>query len=134
MSLLKHLSTMLSTPGNPQLHTDLFKKIVHALLVCPSSHRVEPSDAPSPQKKARRDGGAAQGALLVPDVHAHFLDTWLSVHDDVRWFFLREAACVPFTQSPALFSPSLTLRAQDAPCCAPTYNAPAHRDKFARAA
>lgn len=34
------------------------------------------------------------GAEIEPDVRDCFVDTWFSVHDDVRWFFLRESVYV----------------------------------------
>jgi U3 small nucleolar RNA-associated protein 19 len=71
LSLFKHLSSALcaQTPSSPQIHTAHFRKIVSALLVV-----------------SERE--------LVPDVREAFAETWLTVHDDIRWFFLREAASV----------------------------------------
>ncbi|KDQ53338.1 hypothetical protein JAAARDRAFT_433296 [Jaapia argillacea MUCL 33604] len=82
-SLLKHLSTSLaksSTPTQPQFHASHFKKIVHALLICPPSPR-------SHDQTVQVNDGKVEG-----DVRDMFVETWLSVYDDVRWFFLREAA------------------------------------------
>ncbi|KII84320.1 hypothetical protein PLICRDRAFT_118099 [Plicaturopsis crispa FD-325 SS-3] len=86
-SLLKHLSTALtrsapsSTP-HPQFHVSFFKKIVYGLLVCP----------PSPRGRATGAADLAENAgILDADVRDTFIDTWFSVHDDIRWFFLREA-------------------------------------------
>ncbi|KAF9246432.1 CBF/Mak21 family-domain-containing protein [Melanogaster broomeanus] len=79
-SLLKHLSTSLtkSSPDNqPQFHFSHFKHIAQGLLVCPPSLR--------PGSNASFEGKTA------PDVREHFVDTWFTVHDDIRWCFLREA-------------------------------------------
>ncbi|KAK7057756.1 ribosome biogenesis protein Noc4 [Favolaschia claudopus] len=67
-SLQKHLSI-------GQFNVSHFKKIVSALLICPPSRRATQSS----------DG------VLDADVLHLFHETWFSVHDDVRWFFLREA-------------------------------------------
>ena len=83
-SLLKHLSsfyTKSSPNSQPQFHSSHFRKIVSALLLCPRS---------------LRHSSSSQDGLLNSDVLAQFLETWLDVNDDVRWFFLREAACVSF--------------------------------------
>ena len=32
--------------------------------------------------------------IIDPDVLEHFHETWFSIHDDIRWFFLRDAAYV----------------------------------------
>lgn len=77
-SIQKHLSSSLSSfsaLSQPQFHVSHFKKIVYALIVCPPSHLGVSN---------------ARGTLEV-DVRDCFVDTWFSVHDDVRWFFLREA-------------------------------------------
>lgn len=82
-SFLKHLSTSLSkSHPTPQFHITHFRKIVAALLLCP------PSSRPSAQ--------ALEPSKLETDVRDQFIDTWLSVNDDVRWFFLRESACVSY--------------------------------------
>ncbi|KAF8809129.1 CBF-domain-containing protein, partial [Phlegmacium glaucopus] len=83
-SLLKHLSssyTKSSQKFQPQFHSSHFRKIVSALLFCPRSLR---KSSPSPS----RDD------LLDSDVLTQFLESWLDVNDDIRWFFLREAAYV----------------------------------------
>jgi U3 small nucleolar RNA-associated protein 19 len=82
-SLLKHLSSFYSksSPNSqPQFHSSHFRKIVSALLLCPRSLRLSSS--------------SSQDGLLDFDVLAQFVETWLEVNDDIRWFFLREAACV----------------------------------------
>src|ERR1700678_2059626 len=81
-SLLKHLSSSYSkcSPNSqPQFHSSHFRKIVSALLFCPQSFRKSSS---------------SQNGLLNSDILVQFLETWLDVNDDIRWFFLREAACV----------------------------------------
>jgi U3 small nucleolar RNA-associated protein 19 len=79
MSLQKHLSSKVSTEGNPQFHLAHFKKIVTGLLVCPRSKRQGSVDVGAP-------------GVLDLDVLGTFYETWFSVHDDIRWFFLRESA------------------------------------------
>ncbi|TFK19927.1 CBF-domain-containing protein [Coprinopsis marcescibilis] len=77
-SLQKHLSSSLSSAtSQPQFHVGHFKKIVNGLLLCPASART----------KSANDEGT-----IEPDVLDLFYETWFSVHDDIRWFFLREAA------------------------------------------
>ncbi|KAJ3570848.1 hypothetical protein NP233_g4128 [Leucocoprinus birnbaumii] len=83
-SLQRHLSTSYSTTSSsstkpqPQFHLSHFRKVVSALLLCP----------PSP-----RPGSVnAEDQLLDLDVASLFYETWFSVHDDIRWFFLRESA------------------------------------------
>ena len=81
-SLLKHISsfyTQSSPNSQPQFHSSHFRKIVSALLFCPQS---------------LRNSSSSQDGLLNSDVLAQFLERWLDVNDDIRWFFLREAACV----------------------------------------
>jgi U3 small nucleolar RNA-associated protein 19 len=92
LSLLKHLSTALcaQTPASPQMHVAHFRKLASALVLCPPSHRT-PSTDTTPVKK-RKTGSEAVVRELAPDVREAFAETWLTVHDDVRWFFLREAA------------------------------------------
>jgi U3 small nucleolar RNA-associated protein 19 len=119
MSLLKHLSSTLSTSADPtsssskptpQFHASHFKKIVSALILCPPSSRSTTHSS----KKARRateedeaeDADTDSEGKLDPDVRQLFLDTWLTVHDDIRWFFLREAACVLFRSIQPSHSPS----------------------------
>ncbi|KAF5357188.1 hypothetical protein D9756_006382 [Leucocoprinus leucothites] len=82
-SLQRHLSTSYSaSPSSlskpqPQFHLSHFRKIVSALLLCPRSPRPG-SESPDDQ-------------LLDLDVASLFYETWFSVHDDIRWFFLRES-------------------------------------------
>ncbi|KAF5350257.1 hypothetical protein D9758_007810 [Tetrapyrgos nigripes] len=80
-SLQKHLSSSASqssSPPSPQFHVSHFKKIVSALLSCP------------PSRRRVSDNVKASGKIEA-DVLTLFLDTWFNIHDDVRWFFLREA-------------------------------------------
>ncbi|KAH9919606.1 CBF-domain-containing protein [Fomitopsis serialis] len=102
-SLQKHLSTAFATYSpnpstsskpQPQFHISHFRKIVSALLTCPSSSRSAPSSSSKKQKLSHPREG-----LLEEDVHDTFLNTWLDVHDDIRWFFLREAG---FSDAPNL--------------------------------
>jgi U3 small nucleolar RNA-associated protein 19 len=79
MSLQKHLSTLFSASTSPQFHISHFKKVVSGLLICPSS---------------KRKGSRASDGRLEADVREVFVETWFNTHDDVRWFFLREAECV----------------------------------------
>ncbi|KAG9318573.1 CBF/Mak21 family-domain-containing protein [Chiua virens] len=82
-SLLKHLSTSLtkSSPDNqPQFHFSHFKHIAQALLLCPPS--------------TRHGSTVSFAGKLAPDVRGHFVDTWFTVHDDVRWCFLKEATYI----------------------------------------
>ncbi|KAF7365435.1 Ribosome biogenesis protein Noc4 [Mycena venus] len=75
-SLQKHLSSASSvSDSQPQFHVSQFRKIVSALLLCPASRRSTQGN----------DG------VLDADVLQLFHETWYSIHDDVRWFFLREA-------------------------------------------
>ncbi|KAF8155473.1 CBF/Mak21 family-domain-containing protein [Crassisporium funariophilum] len=83
-SLLKHLSTSYTKSSNqkkpqPQFHNSHFRKIVSSLLLCPHSPRK--SSTPK-----------ADGDILYPDVLSQFHETWFSVNDDIRWFFLRDSA------------------------------------------
>ncbi|KAI6045529.1 CBF/Mak21 family-domain-containing protein [Pisolithus marmoratus] len=94
-SLLRHLSSSLSKvspDGRPQFHHSHFKHIVRGLLICP----------PSPRSSSNR---TCEGKLM-PDVRDHFVATWLSVYDDVRWCFLREASSV-LSRFPAAEYPNL---------------------------
>ncbi|CEL58182.1 putative protein C1604,06c OS=Schizosaccharomyces pombe (strain 972 / ATCC 24843) GN=SPBC1604.06c PE=3 SV=1 [Rhizoctonia solani AG-1 IB] len=82
MSMLKHLSTAFSTASNtPQIYSTHFRKIVGALLLCPSSPR---------------NGSAHSGIhhKVQPDLRDTFIDTWLSSYDDIRWFFFRDATAL----------------------------------------
>ena len=96
LSLQKHLSSSLTHTGDskqpPQFHVSHFRKIVSALLLCPPSQRGKAT------KKRKTADTETSGAdrNLDPDVRDHFVNTWFSVHDDVRWFFLRDAAFVGF--------------------------------------
>ncbi|KAG8217601.1 CBF/Mak21 family-domain-containing protein, partial [Butyriboletus roseoflavus] len=83
-SLLKHLSTSLtkSSPDNqPHFHFSHFKHIAQALLLCPPS--------------TRHGSTASFAGKTAPDVREHFVGTWFTVHDDIRWCFLREATYAP---------------------------------------
>lgn len=100
-SLQKHLSTSLSqAPGSsdgarPQFHMSHFKQIVQGLLLCPPSHR-----SASHSKRRKAEEGERNDGKLDPEVRDLFVETWLSECDDIRWFFLRESACVtPFVSS-----------------------------------
>ncbi|EIM90507.1 CBF-domain-containing protein [Stereum hirsutum FP-91666 SS1] len=87
-SLLKHLSTSLSKSfagqSQPQFHVPFFKNIISFLVLAPSSPRLLPRPDNSSQKQTS-DG------LLDLHVRTLFLDTWLDVQDDIRWFFMRDA-------------------------------------------
>jgi U3 small nucleolar RNA-associated protein 19 len=76
-SLQKHLSTAYSKPS-PQFHISHFRKVVSHLLLCPPSARLSTSST----------------RIIEADVLDQFHETWFSVYDDVRWFFLREAGYV----------------------------------------
>ncbi|KAG5636845.1 hypothetical protein H0H81_006638 [Sphagnurus paluster] len=88
LSLQKHLSSSYTkaTPSQPQFHISHFRKIVSFLLLCPPSSR--PQENPSDE------------TAIDPDVLHQFHETWFSVHDDVRWFFLREAATLLNSYTP----------------------------------
>ncbi|CCL98752.1 uncharacterized protein FIBRA_00757 [Fibroporia radiculosa] len=100
LSLQKHLSasltryTLSETVSQPQFHISHFRKIVNALLKCPPSRRQSTTS-----KKARTVGSPAQDNVLEADVRHTFVESWLSVHDDIRWFFLREAGNIVANQS-----------------------------------
>ncbi|KAJ7164681.1 CBF/Mak21 family-domain-containing protein [Mycena crocata] len=84
-SLQKHLSTSFSSlDSQPQFHISHFRRIVAGLLLCPSSGR---------------SSSQISNGLLDPDVLSAFHETWFSIHDDVRWFFLREAGSLMNTTS-----------------------------------
>ncbi|KAG8684754.1 hypothetical protein FRC09_015165, partial [Ceratobasidium sp. 395] len=90
MSTLKHFSTAFSNASaTPQIYSVQFRKIVRALLVCPSSPRVGGS---APREGAGAGGGG--GAKVEADVRDTFVETWLSAFDDVRWFFFRDATAL----------------------------------------
>ena len=83
-SLLKHLSTSLTKSNlenQRQFHFSHFKRIAQALLLCPTS--------------ARRGSTASFAGKTAPDVREHFVDTWFTVYDDIRWCFLREGTYAP---------------------------------------
>ncbi|KAJ7043875.1 CBF/Mak21 family-domain-containing protein [Mycena alexandri] len=82
-SLQKHLSTAASSESRPQFHVSHFRKIVSSLLLCPTS---------------RRAAQTSKGVLDADVLHL-FHGTWFSIHDDVRWFFLREAGSIITTTS-----------------------------------
>ncbi|THH30727.1 hypothetical protein EUX98_g3468 [Antrodiella citrinella] len=90
MSIQKHLSTSVSKTSStgPQWHNVHFKLVVNALLTCP----------PSPRHKRRfkkcKSEENDEGRKVDPEVRDLFVEKWLSVNDDVRWFFLRESANV----------------------------------------
>ncbi|KAG5642180.1 hypothetical protein DXG03_003443 [Asterophora parasitica] len=88
LSLQKHLSTSYtkSTPSQPQFHISHFRKIVSYLLLCPPSTRPQENEV--------------LNTNIDPDVLHQFYETWFSVHDDVRWFFLRESATLLNSTSP----------------------------------
>ncbi|KAG8947482.1 hypothetical protein FRC04_010663 [Tulasnella sp. 424] len=81
MSLLTHLSNAISTPGVPRIHLPHFRKVVKALILCPPSVRAGHSATHALNATGR----------LEADIRDKFVDVHLSVHDDIRWFFLREA-------------------------------------------
>ncbi|TEB04125.1 CBF-domain-containing protein, partial [Coprinellus micaceus] len=78
-SLQKHLSTAQTAAtsasfSRPEFHLSHFRKIVSGLLLSPS-----------------RDGKHSE---IDPDIVDKFYETWFSVYDDIRWFFLRECVNV----------------------------------------
>jgi U3 small nucleolar RNA-associated protein 19 len=99
MSLLKHLSTSLSrSSSQPQFHVPHFKKVIDALLTCPSSER----------RGKKRSNQEASPNKLDADVRDQFVAKWLNVHADVRWFFLRDAECDSFFPLLFVICPQLT--------------------------
>ncbi|KAI0781283.1 CBF-domain-containing protein [Trametes elegans] len=111
-SLQKHLSSALTRTGDskhPQFHGSHFRKIVSALLLCPPSPRATRA------KKRRTDEvkDASTTRTLDADVRDHFVNTWFSVHDDIRWFFLRDAAILisqhPYSEARQLPSNLLSI-------------------------
>ena len=97
LSIQKHLSSSLSktessSKPQPQFHISHFKKIVHGLLLCPSSSRNQSSNK---RAKGESSGSKTDGKVAA-DVRDVFIENYLSVNDDVRWFFLRESAYVLF--------------------------------------
>ncbi|RDB30772.1 hypothetical protein Hypma_005736 [Hypsizygus marmoreus] len=95
LSLQKHLSASYSksTPSQPQFHISHFRKIVSFLLLCPPSARMQGTKTP-------------ESTTIDPDVLHQFHETWFSVHDDIRWFFLRESATL-LNASPPQSHPNL---------------------------
>lgn len=94
LSLQRHLSASLTRKhsqkiSQPQFHASHFRKIVAALLTCPPSPR-----GLSSSKKQRIEGHSSDERKVDPDVRNSFLEHWLNIYDDIRWFFLREAAYV----------------------------------------
>ncbi|KAG6873375.1 hypothetical protein C0995_016484 [Termitomyces sp. Mi166 len=86
-TLRKHLSTSYSksTPSQPQFHNSHFRRIVSFLLLCP----------PSPRQRVTQED-----TTLDTDVLRQFHETWFNIHDDIRWFFLRDAATLLNSTSP----------------------------------
>ncbi|RDB30748.1 hypothetical protein Hypma_005743 [Hypsizygus marmoreus] len=95
LSLQKHLSASYSksTPSQPQFHISHFRKIVSFLLLCPPSARMQGTKTP-------------ESTTIDPEVLHQFHETWFSVHDDIRWFFLRESATL-LNASPPQSHPNL---------------------------
>ncbi|KAF5375700.1 hypothetical protein D9615_009364 [Tricholomella constricta] len=95
LSLQKHLSTSYTkaTPSQPQFHISHFRKIVSFLLLCPPSPRLQ-------------EKSTSENSTIDPDVLHYFHETWFSVHDDIRWFFLREAGTL-LNSTPPKMAPSL---------------------------
>ncbi|OSD02728.1 CBF-domain-containing protein [Trametes coccinea BRFM310] len=90
-SLQKHLSSALTRTGDskqPQFHGSHFRKIVSALLLCPPSPRTSRSK----KRKTDDDDDEREERTLDHDVRDHFVNTWFSVNDDIRWFFLRDGS------------------------------------------
>ncbi|KAH9857744.1 CBF/Mak21 family-domain-containing protein [Lenzites betulinus] len=109
-SLQKHLSSALTRTGDakhPQFHASHFRKIVSALLICPPSPRARH------HKKRKTDEDAPSDRVLDADVRDHFVNTWFSVNDDIRWFFLRDAAILiakhPSSEAPQLSGNLLSI-------------------------
>ncbi|KAI5117740.1 hypothetical protein M0805_004929 [Coniferiporia weirii] len=110
-SLLRQLSSSVGKSGEASssaaiLHFDVpfFKKIVHALLTCPASprtSRVRKGNSKGQKDKKDMDN-VHEGEVLNADVRDLFLDTWLNVYTDIRWFFLRETATL--LENPVLIS------------------------------
>ncbi|KAI0947562.1 hypothetical protein AcW1_009286 [Taiwanofungus camphoratus] len=99
LSLQRHLSASLTRKhsqkiSQPQFHASHFRKIVAALLTCPPSPR-----GLSSSKKQRIEGHSSDERKVDPDVRNSFLEHWLNIYDDIRWFFLREAASLLTYQS-----------------------------------
>ncbi|KAF7299244.1 Ribosome biogenesis protein Noc4 [Mycena indigotica] len=106
-SLQKHLSTAATaSEGQPQFHINHFRKIVSAVLLCPPSSRLAQSST----------------GFLDADVLHSFHETWFSVHDDVRWFFLREAGTM-LSSLTAEFAPQNLLSVLEGLATFPTEKA-----------
>ncbi|EJF62521.1 CBF-domain-containing protein [Dichomitus squalens LYAD-421 SS1] len=111
LSLQKHLSSSLTRTADskqpPQFHASHFRKIVSALLLCPPPPRATNT------KKRKIDTHGIDDRTLDPEVRDHFVNTWLSVHDDIRWFFLRDAAISlakhPHSEAPQLAGNLLSI-------------------------
>ncbi|TBU28984.1 CBF-domain-containing protein [Dichomitus squalens] len=111
LSLQKHLSSSLTRTADskqpPQSHASHFRKIVSALLLCPPPPRATNT------KKRKIDTHGIDDRTLDPEVRDHFVNTWLSVHDDIRWFFLRDAAISlakhPHSEAPQLAGNLLSI-------------------------
>ncbi|OCH86967.1 ribosome biogenesis protein Noc4 [Obba rivulosa] len=95
LSLQKHLSLALNKRDrgqaegfDPQFHSNHFRKIVLALLTSPASARSHSSS----NKKAKTANISVEGNQIDPSVRDTFTKSYLNVYDDVRWFFLRDAA------------------------------------------
>lgn len=99
MSLQKHLSTSVSkfSSTGPQWHNTHFKQVVNALLTCPPSPRTQVRS-----KRRKAQDSELQNRTVDIAVRDLFVEKWLSVNDDVRWFFLRESVYVAF--HPVLYS------------------------------
>ncbi|EJT99571.1 CBF-domain-containing protein [Dacryopinax primogenitus] len=81
MALLKPCSSALSKrTRQPRMDGAFFRRVVSALLL-----------GQSPASLTQGTSNSEGGILMQPDICDLFLAKWLSVHDDVRWFFLREA-------------------------------------------
>ncbi|KAG8843651.1 hypothetical protein FRB96_003875 [Tulasnella sp. 330] len=91
LSLIIHLSRAASPPGRMDIYLNHFRHFIHGLLLCPQSPRQTSDPA----------FGQGSGRIEI-DVRDKFLDDNLTIHDDLRWFFLREAAVI--MSSPSLRS------------------------------
>lgn len=83
LSLIIHLSKVASSSGRTNIHLPHFRHFVCGLIVCP----------PSPRPSSDADFGQGRGVIEI-DVRDRFLEKNLTIHDDLRWFFLRESAYV----------------------------------------
>ncbi|CAL1714795.1 unnamed protein product [Somion occarium] len=100
LSIQKHLSSSLSKASSssalrPQFHVSHFKQILQGLILCPPSPRGRASNKRS---KSERLNSEHDGKVEA-DVRDLFIESYLSEHDDVRWFFLRESASLLATYS-----------------------------------